>query len=184
MGAATASRSGKIAASATSLVFGGLILGIAILAALLGQHAGCPGSSSGAPPSHAAKRDIPADFLAVYQRVGARYGIPWEILAGIGKEECDHGRFRDASCTPRPAQAGPGAANFAGAAGPMQIGIGGAAGCAFCSVRVDANGDGSAGTHDPADAVAMAARLLLEQKNAPKNHPIDDYRSAVRAYNG
>jgi hypothetical protein len=75
------------------------MLGIAILAALLGQHAGCAGSGSSAPPSHAAKRDIPADFLAIYQRVGARYGIPWEVLAGIGKEECDHGRFRDPSCT-------------------------------------------------------------------------------------
>lgn len=99
MGAATASRSGKVAAGATSLVLGGLMLGIAILAALLGQHAGCAGSGSSAPPSHAAKRDIPADFLAIYQRVGARYGIPWEVLAGIGKEECDHGRFRDPSCT-------------------------------------------------------------------------------------
>jgi hypothetical protein len=183
VGAATASRSGRVAAGAIALVLGALVLGVAILAALLGQK-GCQASGPGPPPSQKAKRDIPADFLAIYQRAGARYGIPWEILAGIGKEECDHGRFHDASCTPQPGQAGPGAANFAGAAGPMQIGIGGAAGCAFCSVRVDANGDGSAGTHDPDDAVAMAARLLLEQKGAPKNHPIEDYRSAVRAYNG
>ena len=181
MGAAVGSRSGKAAAGATSLIAGALVLGVAILGALLGQNPGC---GHDAPPSRAAKQDIPADLLAIYRRVGSQYGIPWEVLAGIGKEECDHGRFRDPSCTPLPGQAGPGAANFAGAAGPMQIGIGGAAGCAFCSIAVDESGDGRAGTHDPADAVAMAARLLREQKGAPKNRPIDAYRDSVRAYNG
>ena len=34
----------------------------------------------------------------------------------------------DPSCTPQPGATGPGVANFAGASGPMQIGIGGAAG--------------------------------------------------------
>lgn len=160
-----------------------LILAVGILAAVL-QQSSCGGAGSGAPPSARARREIPADFRAIYQQIGARYGIPWAILAGIGKEECDHGRNPDPSCRPEPGQAGPGAANFAGAAGPMQIGIGGAAGCAFCSVKVDANGDGSAGTHDPPDAVAMAARLLLEAKGAPKNAPIDDYRASVTAYNG
>src|SRR3954468_500411 len=181
MDAALGSRSAKAAAGATSLFAGALVLGVAILGALLGQNAGC---GHDAPPSHAAKQDIPADLLAIYRRVGSQYAIPWEVLAGIGKEECDHGRFRDPSCTPPPGQAGPGAANFAGAAGPMQIGIGGAAGCAFCTIAVDESGDGRAGTHDPVDAVAMAARLLREQKGAPKGHPINAYRSAVRAYNG
>jgi hypothetical protein len=28
------------------------------------------------------------------EQVGARYRLPWELLAGIGKDECDHGRPR------------------------------------------------------------------------------------------
>lgn len=182
MGTATRNRSATVLAGAGLAVVVALMLGMAVVASLLVQT-GCPGNSSG-PPSGRARRDIPSDFLALYQAIGARYGIPWPILAGIGREECDHGRDPDPSCTPRPGATGPGAANFAGAAGPMQIGVGGAAGCEFCHVRTDANGDGSAGTHDPADAIAMAARVLLEDKGAPRNRALDAYRGAVRAYNG
>jgi hypothetical protein len=182
MAAATGSSSAKATAVVAASAITALLLGVAIVGALVGQD-GCSGGS-GSRPSKSAERDIPADFLALYQRIGARYGIPWEVLAGIGKEECDHGRLRHSACTPRPGQSGRGPANFAGAAGPMQIGIGGAAGCMFCSVRVDGGGDGRIGTHDPADSIAMAARTLLEHKGAPKNRPLPAYRSAVRAYNG
>jgi hypothetical protein len=180
-GVATAGPSGRVAAILVAIAIGVLLLGVAILGALAGQGS-CSGG--GAAPSKDAKRDVPADFLTLYQRIGARYGIPWEVLAGIGKEECDHGRLRNPACTPQPGQSGPGAANFAGAAGPMQLGIGGAAGCMFCAVKVDGGGDGRIGAHDPADAIAMAARTLLEHKGAQKNRPVEAYRSAVRAYNG
>jgi len=66
----------------------------------------------------------------------------------------------------------------------MQIGVGGAAGDEFSHVKTDANADGSAGTHDPADAIAMAARVLVDDKGAPRNRPLDAYGTAVRAYNG
>jgi hypothetical protein len=82
-----------------------------------------------------AVRDIPASMLAIYQQVGAQYKLPWEILAGIGTEECDHGQLPDPSCTPQPGARGPGVANFAGASGPMQIGIGGAAGDEYDALR-------------------------------------------------
>jgi hypothetical protein len=184
MPAATRNRSTHAALGLGVLAGLALVLGVAIIAALLGQN-GCQGASgSGGPPSKTARRDIPADLLALYQQIGPRYGIPWQILAGIGKEECDHARDPDPSCKPEPGQSGPGAANYAGAAGPMQIGTGGAAGDEFDQVKVDANGDGSAGTHDPADAIAMAARVLLDNKEAPRNVSLDAYRSAVRAYNG
>ncbi len=183
MATATRSRLAPAVAAGVLLAVLALVVGIAILAALLGQNT-CNGGGSGGSPSKSAEKDIPADFLAAYQQAGARYAIPWEILAGIGKEECDHGRNPDPSCSPQPRAAGPGAANFAGAAGPMQIGIGGAAGDAFSRVKVDANHDGSAGTHDPPDAVAMAARLLIESKGAPKGAPLNAYRAAVTAYNG
>jgi hypothetical protein len=181
MAAAPGTGSGKLAAAAAATAATAVVFGVGILGALLGDST-C--SSGGAEPTEAADRDIPADFLALYRRVGARYGIPWEVLAGIGKEECDHGRLRHPACAPRPGQSGRGPANFAGAAGPMQIGIGGAAGCMFCAVRVDGGGDGRIGTHDPADSIAMAARTLLEHKGARKNRPLTDYRAAVRAYNG
>jgi hypothetical protein len=172
----------KVAAAAAAVALAALVLGVAIVGTLVGEQGCTPGFDS--RPSESAERDIPADFLALYQRIGARYGIPWEVLAGIGKEECDHGRLRHVACTPRPGHTGRGPANFAGAAGPMQIGIGGAAGCMFCAVRVDGGGDGRIGTHDPADSIAMAARTLLEHKGARKSRPVSEYRAAVRAYNG
>jgi hypothetical protein len=75
-------------------------------------------------------------------------------------------------------------ANFAGAAGPMQIGIGGAAGNIFAVRGVDGDGDGRVGAHSPADAIATAAVILIKDKGAPVDAPIDAYRTAVRAYNG
>ena len=175
--------SAKLLLAGLLLLSFALMLGVAILSALLGQSA-CTAGGSGGPPSQAARQTIPADFLADYQQQGQVYGIPWEVLAGIGKEECDHGQDTDPSCTPILHAAGPGIANPAGAAGPMQIGIGGAAGDTFDQVKVDANADGTTGTHDPPDAVAMAARTLLMDKGSPKGQAIDAYRAAIAAYNG
>lgn len=161
-----------------------VIVGVGLIAALTGST-GCPDAVTPAgPPSKEAKRDIPADFLTIYQQAGAKYHIPWQVLAGIGREECDHGRNPDPSCTPQPGASGGGAANSAGAAGPMQIGIGGAAGNSFGPRGVDADGDGKTGAHDPADAVATAAIILIKDKGAPVGKGIDAYRTAARAYNG
>ncbi len=89
---------------------------------------GCSGSGSAQQAKSAlqskvsgqAKNSIPADYLSWYQKVGQQYGVPWVILAGIGTVESDNGR----SSLPG-VHSG---ANAFGAAGPMQIGIGGAAG--------------------------------------------------------
>jgi hypothetical protein len=45
-------------------------------------------------PSRAAVADIPAGYLRLYRSAGARYRIPWPVLAAIGKVESDHGRVR------------------------------------------------------------------------------------------
>ena len=45
-------------------------------------------------PSRAAVTDIPASYLRLYRAAGARYRIPWSVLAAIGKVESDHGRTR------------------------------------------------------------------------------------------
>ena len=111
-----------------------LAVGAALISVLVGQ--GCSGGSgSGDAPSQLARRDIPANFLRIYEQVGAKYKIPWEILAGIGAEDCDNGQFPAPSWTPIPGARAPGVANFAGASGPMAIGIGGAAGDAYDALR-------------------------------------------------
>ena len=159
--------------------------GAALLTVVLGGT--CAGSGVGDAPSALATRDIPGAFLRIYEQVGARYKLPWEVLAGIGKEECDHGRNPDPSCTPQPDARGPGVANCAGASGPMQIGVGGGpcgvAGDEYQSLRHYLP-DPSLGPHDPTTAVELAALVLIKDKGAPTGQPIDAYAVYVRAYNG
>jgi cell wall-associated NlpC family hydrolase len=143
---------------------------------------GCAAARGGqSPASSDAHNSIPATFLALFQATGRKYSIPWVILAGIGQVESDDGR----SSLPG-VHSG---ANAFGAAGPMQIGIGGAAGNQWggapvhpASERVngvatDANGDGIASVYDPADAIAGAAKYLLE------HGVLDSATSAIFAYN-
>ena len=155
--------------------------GAAVLTVVIGHS--CSGGGAGDPPSPVAVRDIPARMLAIYEQVGAHYKLPWEILAGIGKEECDHGRFPDRSCTPQPGAKGPGVANAAGAAGPMQVGIGGAARDQYDALRHFLP-DPSLGPHDPTTAVKLTALVLIKDKGAPTGQPIDAYLDYARAYNG
>ncbi len=139
------------------------------------------GGSNQPPPSTTAANSIPANYLALFKSIGARYRVPWVILAGIGKVESDDGQT-----TLPGVNSG---ANAFGAAGPMQIGIGGAAGNTWGGapvhpaseqvngVATDANGDGTASVYDPADAIAGAARYLLE------HGVLDNVPNAIFAYN-
>jgi hypothetical protein len=158
-----------------------LAAGAALLTVVIGGT--CSGGGVGDAPSPMAIREVPGAFLRIYEQVGARYRLPWEILAGIGQEECDQGRLPDPSCTPQPGATGSGAANFAGASGPMQIGIGGLAGDEYQSLRRYLP-DPSLGPHDPTTAVELAALVLMRDKGAPTGQPIDAYAVYVRAYNG
>jgi len=66
-------------------------------------------------------RVSPPEFLPLYQAAADTCpGLPWAVLAAIGKVETNHGRLQAPGVTS--------GANFAGAAGPMQFGIGGKAG--------------------------------------------------------
>ena len=59
------------------------------------QAAPAPRPAAGRPrPSRAAVTDIPAGYLRLYRTAGARYRVPWPVLAAIGKVESDHGRVR------------------------------------------------------------------------------------------
>jgi hypothetical protein len=166
-----------LAAAAFPLLLAG---GAAVLSLVIGR--GCSAGGAVDAPSRAAIRDIPASFLTVYEQVGTRYKLPWEVLAGIGKEECEHGRNPDPSCTPRPGARGPGIANCCGASGPMQIGIGGASGDSYDKLRRFLP-DPALGPHDPTTAVQLAALYLLKLAGAPTGQPIDSYRPAILDYN-
>jgi cell wall-associated NlpC family hydrolase len=154
----------------------GAILGLGLLAvpmlvgtnAFFAAGAGCSGQQTGTagqPPVGAKAKSIPADYLTWYKQVGQQYGVPWTILAGIGTVESDNGRD--------PATGVHSGDNGFGAAGPMQIGIGGAAGNTWGGapvhpasqvvqgVATDENGDGTASVYDPPDAIAGAAKYLL-----------------------
>lgn len=134
----------------------------------------------GLAPSELAAEEIPAEYLALYQNAGADTGVAWPVLAAIGSIETRHGMLD--------AEGVRDGANEAGAAGPMQFGIGGRAGNTWGGdpVRevpphlpygVDGNGDGVADVYDPADAIPAAAGYLLAH-GAP-----DDLRGALLAYN-
>ena len=100
-------------------------------------------------PSRAAVADIPASYLRLYRQAGARYRIPWPVLAAIGKVESDHGR------TQLPGVRS--GSNWAGACGPMQIGCvpGSKAGNSWARY-------GHGHPHDPAQAIPAAARYLVD----------------------
>ena len=167
-----------VVAAAFPLLLAG---GAALLTVVMGGT--CTGSGVGDAPSALATHNIPASFLRIYEQVGTQFKVPWEVLAGIGQEECDQGRLPDPSCTPRPGATGPGVANFAGASGPMQIGVGGLAGDEYQSLRRYLP-DSSLGPHDPTTAVELAALVLIRDKGAPTGQPIDAYAVYARAYNG
>ena len=124
-----------------------------------------------AAPSRAATADIPPSSLRRYQAAVARCaGLSLAVLAAVGKLESDHGRSRL-----------PGVRsgwNHAGAAGPMQFGIGvGRAGNAWACYGRDFDGDGRTSVYDPGDAIPAAARDLCDA-GAPRR--LD---GALYAYN-
>jgi cell wall-associated NlpC family hydrolase len=169
--------------------------------------------------SAAAFEDIPAEYLQLYQAAAAAYpGLPAPLLAAVGKTESDHGRALGAGVH-QPAHPDhllgsrgrddTALANYAGAAGPMQIGIGGAATSNFQGSHawgspwdgtwhgaihpapppdapvaaygygVDAGGDGLANVYDPADAIFTGARMLYTAWDKNPNN----LWKAVYAYN-
>jgi cell wall-associated NlpC family hydrolase len=102
-----------------------------------------PGCSAQPAPAAEATAAIPASYLALFEKAGAAYGIPWPVLAAIGFEESGFGT-----------DDGP---SSAGALGPMQ----------FEPSTWAAFGDGG-NIMDPADAIPAAARMLAAN-GAPGN---------------
>jgi hypothetical protein len=137
-----------------------VVVGVIMLAAIMAGVAGGVPSSAGAGygASRFALKDIPPEFLAMYQAAAAEEGLDWTILAGIGRVETNHCRSKM-----------PGVhsgTNGAGAAGCMQ----------FLAGTWQIYGKGG-DVYDPADSIPAAARLL-KASGAPK-----DYHRAIFAYN-
>jgi hypothetical protein len=115
-------------------------------------------------PSPAAVADIPPGYLRLYRSAGARYRVPWPVLAAIGKVESDHGRVRLPGVRS--------GSNWAGACGPMQLGCvaGSKAGNSWARY-------GRGRPHDPTNAIPAAARYLVDYG---ARHNLD---RAIYAYN-
>jgi cell wall-associated NlpC family hydrolase len=126
-----------------------------------------PGLAGG--PSVLALRDIPPTYLALYMGAAKTCpGLPWGVLAGIGKVESDHGQS-----TASGVHSG---ANFAGAEGPMQFEPG-----TFAQYATDADPAARLSPYDPADAVYTAATFLCA--NGAVSGTPAGIRQAVFAYN-
>ena len=161
----------KLAGAGVALVVGVVALVVVVLMGIvsvagLGDTSPGTAGDAGYGVSALALREIPPEYLRLYQEAAARYGLDWAILAGIGKVECDHGRDPDPSCTHE------GAVNSAGAGGPMQF-----LASTWAQYGVSAEGDGRPDRWDPADAIYSAANYL-HASGAPGN-----YKAAIYAYN-
>ncbi|MFD0857045.1 NlpC/P60 family protein [Actinomadura adrarensis] len=160
---------------------------LVLIAVFLGAGATITDTLASCHPAPGTSREaeggIPSDYLTLYRNSGKQTGIPWNILAAIGKVESDHGRNNPSSSGVRSGS------NWAGAAGPMQIGIGGKAtnnwggpprhraDHSSSGYATDGNHDGWANVYDPADAIPAAASMLKDH-GAP-----GDIRRALYAYN-
>jgi murein DD-endopeptidase MepM/ murein hydrolase activator NlpD len=99
-----------------------------------------------------------SELLDLWQRDGAAYGVPWQVLASINKIESNFGR-----------NMGP---SSAGAIGWMQF-----MPSTWERWGVDADGDGIANPWSPDDAIAAAARYLAASGGQ------SDISRAVFSYN-
>lgn len=90
---------------------------------------------------HSPAQTIPTRIRTLYVAAAKRYGLPWQLLAGIGMAETRHGRNNHTSS--------------AGAQGLMQF-----MPATFAAYGVDGNHDGRRDIHNDADSIFSAANYL------------------------
>lgn len=181
-----------------ALFGGGLAVTFALPAGLAAVVAGAASSQATGAPSPTAVADIPGPLLAAYQQAAANCpGLPWTVLAAIGKVETDHGRAGGA--TP-----GQGTGIASRIIGPPLDGSGGTArvvdtdggrldGDAVLDRALgpmqflpatwagwgrDGDGDGTADPFNSVDAIASAAAYLCGAGGR-----VDDVNAAVARFN-
>ncbi|POM25747.1 Peptidoglycan endopeptidase RipA precursor [Actinomadura rubteroloni] len=125
----------------------GLILFVVMLVIIVASRQRFSSCGVDQPGASEEANSIPASYLGFYRRAGAEYGIPWNVLAGIGKVESDHGRDNSSGVHS--------GENYAGAGGPMQF-----LQATWNTFGVDGNDDGRRDRYDPADAIPGAANYL------------------------
>ena len=130
----------------------GLALLVVLAAAAAGGALGglLGGTGAATAPSADALSNVPAAYLALYQRAAATCpGLSWTVLAAIGTVESDNGQ----STLPG-VSAGQ---NASGAMGPLQM-----LGATFAAydTPVPPGGANPPSPYDPTDAVYAAARML------------------------
>ena len=158
-----------VALAAVTAVFPLLV--IVLATASPGSSAQTAGSAAGpgGQPAGLASADIPADYLTWYTGAARTCpGLPWAVLAGIGKVESDHGQ----SSLPG-VHSG---ANAAGAEGPMQF-----LPATFGEFAVDADPGMPVSPYDPADAIYTAARMLCA--DGARGGSTAGIKQAIFAYN-
>jgi len=149
----------------------GLVLVLILAAGTQAQQCGTLTAGAGSGPVGG----VPAADVAIFEGAAARFSLGDRgpsILAAINDVESAFG-----TSTLPGVHSG---ANSAGAAGPMQIGIGGTAGDTWDQIKVNAPGDPPGqppNVYDEADAVYSAAHYL-RLSGAP-----GDWPAAVLAYN-
>ncbi len=146
----------------------GLVLAVVVIAAAAGGlvslvAAGSTLASSAVAPSPKALSDIPTGYLQTFEAAAATCpGLPWSVLAGIGRAETDFGTDTQTSS--------------AGAVGPMQFLP---ATFAAYDTPVPPGGATPPSPLDPTDAIYAAARDLCA--NGAKDGA--DIPGAIYAYN-
>jgi hypothetical protein len=134
-------------------------LALLVLVLLPALVAGAAGGHGVSQADGAALGDIPDEAASLYVDAAAEFDIDWELLAAVGKIECDHGR---GDCY-RP--------NSAGALGPMQF-----LPATWASYR-DSSRSPPYDVYDGRDAIfAAAAKLAADGVNR-------DPRAALFSYN-
>jgi len=154
------------------------LLGLAMVLVVFGAVAGFASQACTSTPGRVG--GVPAALAPIFEGAASRYDLGPEgaaILAAINYEESDFGL----STLPG-VHTG---ANSAGAAGPMQIGIGGAAGDTWDAIEVSAPGDPPGqppDVYNEGDAVYSAAHYLAEDgmTASPQTWPpaVYDYNHA------
>ena len=156
------------------------MLAVCAVVAPAGAQASCTTSVTRA----SAVASIPGDYLALYQKWGGAYGVPWQLLAAVGSVESRHGRDPGAYVP-----------HTRGVLGPMQF----QAGSNKAARRVDAAGDqGFGGTwgiwrrssghppyrmDDPDDEIAAAAAKIAFDAGTAHLWPRAIWRyNALHAY--
>ena len=158
-----------------------LVLGVPLMILLMLDPASASGCGSATPtgPGPASVPGIPQNLLPIVEAAGQQYGLGndgWAYLAALNNAESTFGTNN-----------GPGTgvlsgANSAGAAGPMQIGIGGQATDNWDTIVAQIPPNLPGGTQPPSvynetDAVYGAA-ALLKKWGAPEN-----WQAALVAWN-